>query len=102
VRTGVAIGPRPHEVTFTVSASGDGHGVAEFVLTYPDGHKRVGGVGVLEQGTSLGWTAKQLPSGNYKYAFYAVPTAAPPMAPDFPSGGRTEGNRLSSGTFTIQ
>jgi hypothetical protein len=101
VTTSVGIGPSPHEMTVSVRTSGDGHGVAEFVLTYPDGHEQVGGVGVLEQETSLGWTLKQLPSGPYEYAFYAVPTAAAPMAPDFPSGARTEKNRLSSGTFTI-
>ena len=101
VTTGVGVGPRPHEATINLRSSGSGYGVAEFILTYPDGHKRFGGAGVLEDGTSLGWTLKQLPSGDYGYTFYAVPSATPPMAPDFPKGADTEKNILSSETFTI-
>jgi hypothetical protein len=101
VTTGVTVGPKPHQATLSLSSSGDGYGVAEFVLTYPDGHKHVAGDGVLENGTSLGWTPEQMPSGRYEYTLYAVPTATQPMAPDFPSSARTEKNILSSGTFAI-
>ena len=101
VTTGVGVGPKPHEATISLRSSGGGYGVAEFVLTYPDGHMRVEGAGVLEDGTSLGWTRKQLPSGHYECTFYAVPTATPPMAPDFPAGATVDKNVIDSEAFVI-
>ena len=101
VTTGVMVGPKPHQATISLTSSGDGYGVAELVLTYPDGHKHVAGNGVMEDGTGLGWTPRQLPSGQYGYTFYAVPTSTLHMDADFPSDGRTESNIISSGTFAI-
>ena len=88
VTTSVMTGPKPHEATFSLSSSGNGYGVAELVLTYPNGHRHVGGDGVLEDGTTVGWTPEQLPSGHYEYTFYAVPRATRPMAPDSSIGRR--------------
>jgi hypothetical protein len=101
VTTGVMVGPKPHRVTISLSSSGPGYGVAELVLTYPDGHTQVAGNGVLEQGISLGWTPRQLPSGQYAYTLYAVPVATEPMDAAFPSDARTEKHIVSSGPFTI-
>lgn len=101
VTTGVMVGPQPHKATITVSSSGEGYGVVEVVLTYPDGSRHAAGVGVLERDLSLGWTTAELPSGQYTYTLYAVPTATQPIDADFPSDGRAEKNIISSGSFTI-
>jgi hypothetical protein len=101
VTTSVTIGPGPHEATVNVSSSGDGYGVAQLVLTYPDGSRHVTGQGVLESDLSLGFSPGDLQPGDYEYTVYAVATSTPPPSPDFPSGADTEKNAISSGTFTL-
>jgi hypothetical protein len=101
VTTGVNVGPKPGALTIDIASSGDGDGVAQIVLKYPDGHSKVVGNGVLEDGTSLGFSTKHLPAGAYGYTVYAVPTATPPMSAAFPDSARTEKNVIQRGAFTI-
>ena len=101
VAAGVTVGPRPGEATITVKSSGSGAGVAAVALTYPNGHRRGVGQGVLEGGTDLGWGLRDLPPGRYTYTIYAVATPSVPEAPILPKGARVDKNNIASGTFLI-
>jgi hypothetical protein len=101
VTAGVTVGPRPGEATVTVKSSGSGTGVAAVVLTYPDGHRRQVGQGVLEGVTDLGYGLTDLPPGQYTYTIYAVATPSVPAAPTLPAGARVDKNIIASGTFVL-
>jgi predicted small lipoprotein YifL len=101
VAAGVTVGPRSGEATVTVKSSGTGAGVAAVVLTYPNGHRRQAGQGVLEDGLGLGWGVRDLPPGRYTYTVYAVATPSVPEAPTLPAGARADKNIIASGTFVI-
>jgi hypothetical protein len=101
VTTDVIVGPGSGEATINVKSSGSGVGVAAVDLTYPDGHLRQVGQGVLEGVTDLGYGLKHLPSGPYTYAIYAVATPSVPEAPILPDGARVDDNIVASGQFTI-
>ena len=81
VTAGVTVGPTSGAATITVKSSGSGAGVAAIVLTYPDGHRRPVGQGVLEGGTDLGYSRGDYPPGRYTYTIYAVATPSVPEAP---------------------
>jgi hypothetical protein len=101
VTAGVTVGPTSGTATVTLKSSGSGVGVAAIVLTYPDGHRRQVGQGVLEGGTDLGYSREDLPPGRYTYTIYAVATPSVPAAPILPAGAQADKNIIASGTFVI-
>ena len=94
-------GPRRREATINLTSRGEGTGVAQIVLQYPDGQSKIVGNGVLEEGTSLGFSRQDYPPGDYRYTVYAVATATPPPDAAFPANAQSEDNVVASGGFTI-
>ena len=101
VTTGVMVGPKSGEATVTVQSSGSGAGVAALVLTYPDGHRRQVGSGVLEGGADLGYGLRDLPPGSYSYALYGLATPSVPQDAAFPAEAWVDENILASASFVI-
>jgi hypothetical protein len=101
VTTGAMVGPRSGEATISVKSSGSGAGVAAVVLTYPDGHRRQVGSGVLEGGEDLGYGLKDLPSGSYSYALYGLATSSVPQDAAFPAAALVDENIVASASFVI-
>ena len=95
VTTRIAAGPEAGEATISVSSKGDGHGVAQVVLTYPDGHRSVGGGCALEDTTTATWELKGLRPGLYECTIYAVTKVPKAGEPWLARSARTEGNILS-------
>jgi hypothetical protein len=93
VTTGAMVGPRSGEATIA--------GVAAVVLTYPDGHRRQVGSGVLEGGEDLGYGLKDLPSGSYSYALYGLATSSVPQDAAFPAAALVDENIVASASFVI-
>ena len=101
VTAGVTVGPTSGAATVTIKSSGSGAGVAAVVLTFPDGHRRPVGQGVLEGGIDLGYSREDLPPGQYTYTIYAVATPSVPADPTMPAGAQVDKNIIASGTFVI-
>jgi hypothetical protein len=101
VTTSIGAGPKPREATISVSSKGDGHGVAQLVLTYPDGHRSVGGGCALEDTTTATWNLKGLRPGLYECTIYAVTKVPKAGEPWLDRSARTEDNILTSKTFVI-
>jgi hypothetical protein len=101
VTTSIGAGPRPNEATISVSSKGDGRGVAQIVLTYPDGHRSVGGGVALEDGVSGTLARRGLRPGLYECTIYAVTTLPTPGRPWMAKSDRTEDHILTSETFII-
>lgn len=101
VEAQAVVGPGSGEATINLTSSGEGTGVAEIVVEYPDGQSKVFGNGVLEAETSLGFSRQDLPAGEYRYTVYAVATATPPADAAFPANAQSQDNVVASGGFTI-
>jgi hypothetical protein len=72
VTTGVNFGSRPGAVSIDVSSTGSGRGWGKMVVTYPNGRRRGGWSGLLEEGASWSPQLRSLRPGKYEYAVYAV------------------------------
>ena len=100
VNTGV--GPKPHEWTVWISATGDGQADAGLFLTYPDGHKVDTWDCLVQEGDRESSTLESLPSGAYAWAVYAKHVGAGvENVFSLPSSELIARNVVSSGSFTI-
>jgi hypothetical protein len=102
VTTSIFAGPKPRQATISITSKGDGHGVAQIVLTDPDGHRAPAGGCALEDGVTAVWSPKGLSPGLYECTIYAVTTIPTPGGPWLAGSDRTEENILTSKTFVIR
>jgi hypothetical protein len=102
VTTVIKAGPKPGHAIISISSKGDGHGVAQVVLTHPDGHREVVAGFALEDGNSGVWAPRGLPAGLYECTVYAVTTLPTPGGPWLAKADRIQDNVLISKTFIVR
>jgi hypothetical protein len=89
-----------HEATIATHQDVVGNMLMGVVLTHPDGRKELL-MTANTGGGSSSYTTDSLPTGEYSYAVYAIPTG-PEDARSFPIGSASDSNLVASGTFTVQ
>jgi hypothetical protein len=102
VSTVIKAGPKPGQATISISSKGNGQGVAQMVLTYPDGHREIAGGVALEDGATGTWAPRGLEPGLYECTVYAVTTLPTPGGPWLAKTERTQDNVLTSKTFVVR
>ncbi len=89
--------------SITIASHGSGMGLAATVLRFPDGHHKVWGCTLLQDGVG-GGTAfdsfKNLHPGEYRYFVYAEATRNTKYL-QFPARDLVAKNLIASGSFTV-
>ncbi len=89
--------------SITIASHGSGIGLAATVLRFPDGHRKLWGCTLLQDGagggTAFDWF-KDLHPGGYRYFVYAEATRATKYL-QFPARDLVAKNLIASGNFTV-
>lgn len=89
--------------SITIASHGSGIGLAATVLRFPDGHRKLWGCTLLQDGVG-GGTAfdrfKDLHPGGYRYFVYAEATRTTKYL-QFPARDLVAKNLIASGNFTV-